>query len=266
MSNERSKMLYPVNDSIVIDTLSILQNSERIIQFLNGEVVSNTASTYELDYFSSILILKSAIIPDSILITYKVFPFLFTQKYFHKDPAKLDSAELNLTPLIYESESVNPYLELDGLDYNGSLTRGISFGNNQDVVVNSSFNLQMSGKLQNDVMVSASISDNNIPIQPEGNTQQLQEFDKVFINVSKDEQALTIGDFELYKPEGYFMNYYKKSQGLYYQGGFHPGGGSLKTGISFTAARGLYVRQQLNVIEGNQGPYKLTGANGETYI
>ncbi|MBP9704976.1 MAG: hypothetical protein KBD79_09480, partial [Chitinophagales bacterium] len=110
MSNERSKMLYPVNDSIVIDTLSILQNSERIIQFLNGEVVSNTASTYELDYFSSILILKSAIIPDSILITYKVFPFLFTQKYFHKDPAKLDSAELNLTPLIYESESVNPYL------------------------------------------------------------------------------------------------------------------------------------------------------------
>ncbi|MBK8682697.1 MAG: hypothetical protein IPN31_12525 [Bacteroidetes bacterium] len=266
MSNERSKMLYPVNDSIVIDTLSILQNSERIIQFLNGEVVSNTASTYELDYFSSILILKYAIIPDSILITYKVFPFLFTQKYFHKDPAKLDSAELNLTPLIYESESVNPYLELDGLDYNGSLTRGISFGNNQDVVVNSSFNLQMSGKLQNDVMVSASISDNNIPIQPEGNTQQLQEFDKVFINVSKDEQALTIGDFELYKPEGYFMNYYKKSQGLYYQGGFHPGGGSLKTGISFTAARGLYVRQQLNVIEGNQGPYKLTGANGETYI
>lgn len=266
-SNVRSKTLFPTNDTLVIDTVSIVSGSERIVQFQHGEVIAFTASPYTIDYFSAVIIFTGSTLPDSIKITYTVFPFLFTQKYFHKDPAKLESAELNLTPLIYESLQNDPYLQMDGLDYNGSLTRGISFGNNQDVVVNSSFNLQMNGKLQNDVNVTASISDNNIPLQPEGNTQQLQEFDKIFINISKDEQSLTIGDFELYRPLGYFMNYYKKSQGLNYLGGFHPGGkGSLQSGVSFASSRGLYVRQIIPTIEGNQGPYKLTGANGETFI
>lgn len=266
VSNERSKVLYPTGDTIQIDTLSIVQHSVHIVQFLNGEVLSNTVYPFEIDYFSALLFLSSPLIPDSIVMTYRVFPYLFSQKYFHKDPAQLDSAELNLKPLIYDVQSDGAYLDLDGLEYNGSLTRGISFGNNQDVVVNSSFNLQMSGKLQNDVMISAAISDNNIPIQPEGNTQQLQEFDKVFIHISKDAHALTIGDFELNRPEGYFMNYYKKSQGLLYRGGFQAGGGTLQSGVSFTAARGIYVRNPIPIIEGNQGPYKLSGVNGETYI
>jgi hypothetical protein len=125
----------------------------------------------------------------------------------------------------------------------------------------------MSGKLQNDVTVNASITESNIPIQPEGNTQQLQEFDKVFIRLSKDKQALTVGDFELYKPESYFLNFYKKSQGGMYEGAFNIGAGAVyKTQSSLAVAKGTYVRQDIAITEGNQGPYKLQGNNGETFI
>jgi hypothetical protein len=63
-------------------------------------------------------------------------------------------------------------------------------------------NLQLDGKLNEDLFIQAAISDNNIPIQPDGNSQQLQEFDKVFIKIYNDRISLTAGDFELRKPKG----------------------------------------------------------------
>jgi len=254
------------NDTVQVDTLSMVPGSELIIAYSNGFPVSYLVKPYVIDYFNALLIWQQTL-PDSVSISYRVFPHAFAKKYYNKDPDKYDSAAINLAPYTITASDKQPYLDFDGLDYSGSFARGITFGNNQDVVVNSSFNLQMSGKLQNDVDVTASITDNNIPIQPEGNTQQLQEFDKIFIRLSKNGHALTMGDFEIMKPESYFMNFYKKLQGGSYSGNFDmSSGASLQTNLSLAAARGIYSRQTIPVLEGNQGPYKLKGNNGETFI
>ncbi len=154
-----------------------------------------------------------------------------------------------------------------GLEYRGTFARGLSFGNNQDLVLNSRFNMQLSGRLGEDVDILAAISDENLPLQPEGNTLQLQELDRVFIRLRRKNTTLTAGDYELAKPEGLFINYFKKLQGLTVN---HledlDQWGKLSVSGSFAINRGQFARVQLPISEGNQGPYRLEGNQNERFI
>jgi hypothetical protein len=107
---------------------------------------------------------------------------------------------MSSSPLISSPNTIN---------YRGAFTRGVSLGNTQSLTLNSAFNLQLTGELGDDIKIAGALSDNSIPIQPEGNSQQLQEFDKVYIVLSNKNNSLTVGDFEIQKPPGYFLNYFK---------------------------------------------------------
>lgn len=269
LSNLRTKTFHvTTGDTLKIDSLSIVPGSVIIDDAKRSSLVS--PQQYQLDEIRSLLIWKGIADPDSIIISYKVFPYSFSKTTFHKDFSRFNKQDsLNRLPIIYSFQELYPNgtIDLGTMDYNGSFSRGITFGNNQDLVVNSSFNLQLQGKLAGDVEVLAALSDNNIPIQPDGNTQQLQEFDKVFIQLKKNKSSLVVGDYELSKPEGYFMNFYKKLQGANFTTGYDGGKDlQLKTTASIAVAKGKYAKNTLLGQEGNQGPYRLTGNNGETFI
>lgn len=155
----------------------------------------------------------------------------------------------------------------EGLNKNGSISRGISFGNTQDVFVNSALNLQLDGKLTEEINIRAAITDQNIPFQPEGNTQQLQEFDKVFIQFYNDYASLTAGDIVLQNKPSNFLKFYKNVQGGKATAMYNPFKNSTaETGMSISVAKGKFASEQVQVKEGVLGPYKLRGAQNEPFI
>jgi len=159
------------------------------------------------------------------------------------------------------------FFKKKGLDYSGVYSRGINVGNNQNLSLNSNFNIQMNGVIGDDIQVSAVLNDNNIPIQPDGNTQRLQDFDRIFIQLSKNGHFVKAGDYDVNKPTGYFMNYYKKLQGAQYFNQIKINKHiSTENQISFALTRGKFNRQEIKGIERNQGPYRLQGKDNERFI
>lgn len=279
LNNLRSKKIVFQSDSaaLIIDTLSIVPGSMLLIR--DGQVL--TDSIYFMDPADASLRWSSAAkaffnAGDTIEVFYRVFPLSFTATRFRRDRKLMDPgigrADENRVLFTERTDRSNASLfGLEGLNRSGSISRGITIGNNQDAVVNSSLNLQLSGKIGGGIEILAAITDENIPVQPEGNTQQLQEFDRVYIQLNNDRHKLIAGDYDVRNPDGYFMRYFKKAQGgLYnYEETFRRKSKSdytLSGGIGAAVSRGKFSRMVFNGIESNQGPYRLRGAENELFI
>lgn len=283
--NRRFIKISTASDTVVLDSLSVVPGSFRLA---NAKGIPFPTELYHLDEDASLLLFHRAkfeqfkIFNTQQLTAYfRVFPYNFSKPVFHKNPALLTRSregEFNPFSLQYEPKSnANDLFSLQGLQKNGSISRGITVGNTQDVVVNSSLNLQLSGKISENVSLSAVITDNNVPVQPEGNTQQLQDFDQVYIQLNDAEKwKVTAGDFQLAKPNSYFMSFYKRAQGLSIQSKTDLRNKLEKNRLGLTRtlevtasgaiSRGKFRRQLLQGIEGNQGPYQLTGNDNELFI
>jgi hypothetical protein len=91
----------------------------------------------------------------------------------------------------------------------------------------------------------------------------------VFIRAKALSWELAAGDIELRNAPGSFMVFNRKGQGVLYRGEFSSGKEEQwkhTTTFSASVARGKFNTNRFNGLEGNQGPYKLTGAGNEQFI
>lgn len=204
------------------------------------------------------------------LLSYRILPFRFSGYTYQRLDPNLRQPVISpdYIGFSYNYQAAGWNRQDQGmLNYSGSFSRGLSLGNKQSLVLNSALNLQINGVIGDDIELLAAISDNNIPIQPEGNTQQLQEFDRIFIELRKGRSSLRAGDFEIGYQKGYFKRYFKRSQGVLVKHLKQIGDGKiLEAQGSFAISKGKFRRQIIVPVEGNQGPYRLTGNDGETFI
>jgi len=268
-TNLKQKYYFVKSDTLYLDSLSLIPGTINI-------TAKNTAldtSTYKINYPLKAIIFK--VKPnDPVFVSYKSFPYNFEKSYYHQSTSQLTKdLSLPINPLTLAfagSAPANESFVSDGLNKNGSISRGISFGNNQDVVVNSSLNLQVSGKLTQEVDLLLAATDDNIPFQADGTTAQLQEFDKVFVQLSNKSSKLIVGDFQLQRPNSYFMNFYKRSQGAYFANNYNDTINKkpvvFKTQVSGAVSKGKFARNIIQGVENNQGPYRLRGADNEQFI
>lgn len=260
----RTKTIASSKRTLQIDTVSIVP--ETVILSCGNHLLM--PEQYTVDYGTAQLTLHS-FCSDSITVRYRVFPVNYTKSIFYRDTTLLYMNGKGKRDQFLITTSADP-LELmgaSGLKKSGSISRGIAFGNRQDLSVNSTLNLELSGYVSPNLQVLASVTDDNLPIQPAGNTNKLQEFDQVFIQLFNDQFKLTAGDFWLSKPTGYFMTYKKRGQGLtgeyYWKKNKSE---TLKTQVSGALSKGKFNRQIIQGIEGNQGPYRLQGNENEPFI
>lgn len=270
LSNLREKELVLASKRFELDTLTIFPSSLELFDLEQNHLIDTAFFSIQ----NNILFWNGPEdrFPLKIRARYRVMPVNLEAVSYRISKDSLKQNSTTDQQLVYgleynPFEGTSSFLDVRGLNYSGSFARGISFGNNQDLVLNSSFNLQMNGTLPSGVEVRAAITDESIPLQPEGNTQQLREFDKIFVQLQKDQHQVTAGDYEIRRPDSYFMNYYKKLQGLTYsQSAEVFGKGKFFNSASIAVSRGKFARNQILQQEGNQGPYKLSGNEGERFI
>jgi len=253
-----------------IDTLRIAPGDS--LAFLThgfiipGTIESNLRDAGTIDPLTGILSLPDKS-PDSVLIIVKY-------KYL---PLNLPlNTVINLPPRIYTGEekdwSKPPSLSTpqttqygtESTDFlkSGTLYRGVTLGSQSGLSLQSGLNLELQGRITEDITIVGTITDQNIPIEPEGNTQTLDELDQVFIKVGLPHEQLTFGDYEVALHSGELGNYNRKLQGVYIESNRR----SMQNVLSGAVTKGQYYHNYFLGEESNQGPYHLTGRNGETDI
>lgn len=262
----KSKKIIPSIDPIQLDSVSINASFFRL-QNNKGEPIDT--SFYKVNFQKGTLVFKEnfPFFKDTLTVRFLKLPDFLTKEYSIYDKKRVVSNDATAGDLYRIARSpLKKFVPFDGLNTSGSITRGITIGNNQNAVVNSALDLQISGKISDKVTLRASIQDSNIPLQEGGYSQKLDEFDQIFIELFSDKWNIRAGDLFLENRNSKFLNFNKKVQGLSTR--FEFGKPDSKTTVFASAAlvRGQYAKSAFVGQEGNQGPYKLRGPNGELYI
>jgi len=207
---------------------------------------------------------------DTLFVSYRRFPFDFEAVYRRRAPDS-SVADTGAVAVVEEATDESGFTPFAGVDIerSGSISRGLVGGTNRDVGVESGLRMQLEGEVAEDVRVKALLTDANTPIQPGGSTQRLREFDRVFLGIEAPQGRARLGDVDVDLGVGTFGQFNQKVQGVTLESdglGRTAGHATGDATVMGAVSRGRYRTQDIEPIDGVQGPYRLRGVNGEDLI
>lgn len=241
-----------------------LNNTFLEIRDVNDHLLSS--DKYLVNFSKNTIELTDNTVVFPLKITYLELPSFLTKPLSYYNSNRIVPSQAGEFRLQHNKQSTNRYIPFEGLNVSGSLSRGVTVGSNQNAVTNSNLDLQITGRLSDKIGIRASIQDNNLPLQYGGYSQKINEFDQIFIELFTDSWSIRAGDIFLENRNRRFLNFNKKIQGLSTKYNIENTKSKTTIEIAAALARGQYSRSSFKGQEGNQGPYKLKGANGELYI
>jgi hypothetical protein len=248
-------------DTIQLDSVALNPQKFKVLDAFLKVI---PLSEYTIDFSNAILIINSKKY-TKISVEYFRLPDFITKIYTPFDKKLIVPNETNTGKLysLTTNKKASEKKPFEGLQTTGFITRGITSGNNQNAVTNSALDLKISGKLSKNITLRANIFDTNIPIQENGYSQNITDFDRIFIEMFTDNWLVKAGDISLQNSDSYFMPINKQIAGLRVEANINK---NIKLAASGAVVRGKFNRYRITGREGNQGPYKIYGVNNEPAI
>jgi len=158
-------------------------------------------------------------------------------------------------PALMESEDA--YIRTSGC-----VTRGFKIDEASDLTSTGELRIEAYGQLPMGFEVNAVLSDEDLPFQPEGTSQELTELDKIMIELTSPSFSASMGDIDIAISAGDFLNFSRKIKGAAAKADLPWINGQAFGSI----ISGEFTKFSFYATEGNQGPYPLQGKNGERDI
>lgn len=238
--------IKPLGNLITLPDSFIVDLSESL--FCGESYIS--PERYSINRIEGIIKLNGEPICDSIKIVYSYIDLKIPLKIRHKVPSGTGGRLLERQPRV--NMSMIP--ENNRLTHSGSLLRGIKIGSRRDASVESAFQLEAFGSIGEDVEITAMLSDQDLPIQPEGTSEKIAQLDQVFISIKGPFFSANFGDFNATFAQGEFSSYNRRLSGVQLKGFSDKVTGEIAGAI----LEGIWASYEFTCSEGNQGPYQVS--------
>jgi hypothetical protein len=262
---EKSLSIYEKTDTIIgkdfqnpyqLNYLPIITLSEKV--YLDDKLLSRDAD-YLIDYALGQINIKKEFGQDSIIkIDYNIIPIALKRIYQRQlltPQEKISEGAQKQQPSDTEKKPTTETLGLtpSSLNFSGTKTLSLSMENIRGVTINQPTRLNIGGKITENISVNALLSDEDLPLQPEGTTEELEDLDKVLIEIKGKHLSATLGDYESSFDDTEFVLSPKMLAGAQAKGDFDIGGFTLIGAVS----KGQSASITLQCIEG-QNEYRVS--------
>jgi hypothetical protein len=189
----------------------------------------------------------------TVVVHYRRRPFLLAPVYSLR-PVEAAPAE-SADPAPVRDVVVRPPepSSSPNLIFGGTKSVSFSTGTNRGSTLDQSLEATVEGKLTPTISVRALLSDNNLPIQPEGNTEELEYFDRVFVEIEGTHARAAMGDITLDHRTSSFSPLVRQLRG-FSGSAWIPRGRVTAAGAE---AKGEFRSVTFRGTTGLQGPYAL---------
>ncbi|MBC8145432.1 MAG: hypothetical protein H7X80_07590, partial [bacterium] len=269
LSTSEIRPLIAADSSLMLAHEIIVPGS--LVLTLDSVYVLQPSLDYELDerfglirfttFFRRLLADTSR--AHSIAASYRYRPIRLTREIYRRRLVTLTDSSGGTRSVAAPRPGTTQSLMGGNFKQSGGIVRGFTIGSNRDLSLQSRLWLQFSGKITDDVEVLGAVTDEQTPIQPEGNTQTLREVDNIFIEFRSPYVGGTIGKFTAANGATEWTAFSRKLQGVKAIGRYGRFG---TTEVVAAVSPGKFHTMQIAGRERDQGPYRLTGPSGERTI